>query len=229
MRQVTLGFCVALVATCLARAHDSRADEDLSGGAPTPTDAFELKLSAGYTQGLGRLAPNVSVGDISGAGIGLGLDIDYRIVARLSAGVAVQYQEFTTGQNEAARGMTLDLGATYHFTPERGGDPWIRLGAGYRLLWDVEHHGTSGPTNLFHGIDLSVLRVGYDVRASRDLSLAPMIGADLQAFLWENATPLRAVAFATFLYAGLQVRFESGPSSAGGLTVASGGRPVHER
>jgi hypothetical protein len=230
MRPAKVGLFTALVAACLARAHDGRADEALSDGAPTPTDAFELKLNAGYTQGLGKLAPGTSVGEVSGAGLGLGLDVDYRIFALLSVGVAVQYQEFTTGQNEAARGMTLDLGATYHFSPERGGDPWVRLGTGYRLLWDVEHRGSNGPTNLFHGIDLAVLRVGYDVRVSQDVSVSPLLGADFQVFLWENATPLRGAFFATFLYAGLQVRFESGPSSTGGLTVASwAGRPGRER
>jgi hypothetical protein len=180
---------------------------------PAPSNAFELKLGTGYTQGFGNIAPGRSVLDVAGAGIGFSLDLDYRLSPMASVGVETQYQEFTTENNAASRGLATNLGVTVHASPERRGDPWLRLGTGYRFLWDVNPFFTNA-TVMFHGFDFLTAKVGYDIRPSPDVALAPVIGADLQTFFWANGTALTTAQVATFIYAGLQGRFDAGGSSA---------------
>ena len=38
---------------------------------PAPSRAFELQLSAGYTQGFGNIFPNHAINDVAGAGVGI--------------------------------------------------------------------------------------------------------------------------------------------------------------
>lgn len=176
---------------------------------PAPSNAFELKLGTGYTQGLGYVAPGLNMGSVAGAGIGASMDLDYRMTSFESAGLEAQYQEFTAENDGASRGLAASLGVTFHARPESRGDPFFRIGAGYRLLWDV--HPTSAPTatNLYHGFDVLTGKLGYDFRASRDVAIAPVIGADLQTFIWENSNPLTTTKLATFIYGGLQGRFDT--------------------
>jgi hypothetical protein len=200
-------------------------------GLPAPTQAFELKLATGYTQGFGMIAPNVGIPSVAGAGIGVNADIDYRIDPHTSIGVAGQYQEFNSENNTAARGAMGNLGVTYHGAPLRRADPWLRLGVGYRLLWSVNPIG-GGPTVLLHGFELAALNLGYDLRLSEGVAIAPMIGADLNLFLWADANGVnRALSTAqvgTFVFAGLQGRFDAGSSTASS-SVASSGISGHPR
>lgn len=180
---------------------------------PAPTNAFELKLGTGYTQGFGNISPNRSISDASGAGIGFSADLDWRIDPMVSAGVETQYQEFAAPNSTGSRGLAANVGATFHALPTMRGDPWLRLGTGYRLLWEVGPNSAPSNTNMFHGFDLVTAKVGYDFRASPDVAVAPVIGADLQTFIWENANTLGSAQLGTFIYAGLQGRFDTGTST----------------
>lgn len=181
---------------------------------PAPSDALELKVGTGYTQGFGNLAPGRGLNDVAGAGLGFSADVDYRIDHRWSLGVEGQYQEFQAEDNSSSRGLAANLGATYHFDPVLRGDPWFRFGTGYRWLWENEPMGTQGVDILRHGFDLVTAKVGYDVRVSEDIALAPVVGADLNMFLWQDAdgnnTTLSSAQVAMFVYAGLQARFDLG-------------------
>ncbi len=166
---------------------------------------------------------------MAGAGIGVNLDIDYRMSSHASFGVAGQYQEFSSENNTAARGAMGNLGFTFHGAPFRRADPWLRIAAGYRLLWSV--HPTSGaPTTLVHGFEIAALNLGYDFRLSEGVAIAPMIGADLTLFVWEHAgnfsRALPSAQVGTFVFAGLQGRFDAGPStSTSTSSMASSGVP----
>ncbi len=181
-----------------------------------PSNALELKVGTGYTQGFGSVAPTREMGEVAGAGIGVSADIDYRIDPRWSFGLEGQYQEFTAQQNSAARGLAGTLGATYHFAPVDRGDPFLRLGTGYRFLWEVDPPGFAGTSVLRHGFDFLAAKIGYDVRVSEDVALAPVIGADLNGFFWQTPVPsgsgwaMSAAQAATYIYAGLQGRFDVG-------------------
>jgi hypothetical protein len=192
---------------------------------PAPSNAFELQLSTGYTQGLGNLAPNRPIIDVAGAGIGFTADVGYRATPHASVGLEGQYQAFTAENSSSAQGLDLNLGVTLHAMPESRGDPWLRLGTGYRMLWQANPTGPLGfvqsnTTNMFHGFDIVNARIGYDIRASNGVAFAPIVGANLQTFVWENSTALSKVQVGTFLYAGLQGRFDTGGSSATSVALA---------
>lgn len=175
---------------------------------PAPSNTFELKMGTGYTQGFGKIAPGRGIPNAAGAGIGASLDADYRIDPSLSIGVATQYQQFTPQNGKGSFGVAFDIGATYHFSPEKRGDFWGRFGAGYRMLWDVHPAGDLGITDVYHGITLATLKLGYDFRATSDIAIAPVVGADLQSFLFKDADAFVSPQWGTFVYAGVQGRFD---------------------
>jgi hypothetical protein len=190
---------------------------------PAPVNAFELKLNAGYTQGFGVAAPNTGMPSVAGAGVNGTLDLDYRISPWASVGIQGEYQEFTSENNTAARGLVGNVGVTGHLAPLMRGDPYLRFGVGYRHLWSVDPPGA--PTTAYMGLELGKLTLGYDIRLSPGIAIAPQIGADLTMFLWTlqngNASSTGEATIATFIYAGLQARFDMGGTTTDSTTVAA--------
>lgn len=181
------------------------------GVLPAPNNAFELRLATGYTQGLGNIAPGMHVIGVAGAGISGTLDLDYRVNPFWSIGGEAQYQEFTRENNNGARGLAMNIGVTGHFAPFRRVDPFVRLGSGYRLLWVVNQLGSPNTTYYYNGFQFLAGQIGVDFRMSRDVAFAPVIGADLQAFFWQDGTTaLSSGQLSSFVYAGLQGRFDMG-------------------
>jgi hypothetical protein len=187
-----------------------------------PMEAFELKLAGGYTQGFGNVLPGVGMPSVAGAGVAGNLDLDYRMTPHTSVGFQGQYQEFTSENNEASRGLMGNLGITVHGAPFTRADPYARLGVGYRLLWSVNPvvGGVQTNTVLVHGFELANLYLGYDFRLNEGVAISPMIGADLNLFLWERFSgtgitrALPSAQVATFVFAGLQGRFDAGPTAS---------------
>jgi hypothetical protein len=184
-----------------------------------PSQAFELRLGTGYTQGFGNVAPGRTLPDVSGAGIAGDLSLDARTSPNFSFGIDGQYQEFTSQQNTASRGLAGTIGGTVHFAPYAKGDPWARLGTGYRMLWEVDPSAGPAATNngsvLRHGFDLASLKLGYDVRVSEDVAIAPIIAGDVNMFLWEVPSggtnhALSSAQIGSFVYGGLLGRFDIG-------------------
>jgi hypothetical protein len=187
-----------------------------------PKQAFELKLAGVYTQGFGNAVPGVGMPSVAGAGVGGNLDLDYRMTPHASVGVQGQYAEFTSENNAASRGVMGNIGVTYHGAPFTRADPWLRFGAGYRLLWSVHPVGPAGiegPTVLLHGFELGNLLLGYDFRLSEGVALSPMAGIDLNLFIWDRidgvSTALSKAQVNTFVFAGIQGRFDAGPTTSG--------------
>jgi hypothetical protein len=243
MRQFIALAGALVTAAAIASTVTARAQETPSGqqGPPAPSRTLELKLNAGYTQGFGSIAPGSSISGMAGPGLGIDIDADYRANPNWSLGLQGEYQEFVSnraGSNRSAgaRGIAGNVGATYHGKPEARGDPWIRLGTGYRGLWHVSAIGE--PTTLTHGFELAKASVGYDLRVSSQVALAPQVGADLNLFVWRlqsgaNAQ-LSSPQVGTFVFAGLQGRFDTqsprssqtrtSPASSAGSTRTSRGR-----
>jgi hypothetical protein len=190
---------------------------------PAPVNAFELKVNAGYTQGFGKAAPNAGMPNVAGGGVNGTIDLDYRMNPWVSFGIQGEYQEFTSRENSNARGFVGNLGVTGHLSPLFRGDPYARIGVGYRQLWSV--NPTNAPTTAYMGIELAKLSLGYDIRLSPGVAIAPQIGADVNLFIWQNqassTTTLDSVTVATFIYAGLQGRFDMGGTTTDSTTVAS--------
>ena len=74
----------------------------------------------------------------------------------------------------------------------------------------------------FSGWDVINARIGYDIRSSGGVAWAPFLGANLQTFIWANSTALSTVQWGTYLYAGLQARFDAGGSRTNVASTHSG-------
>jgi hypothetical protein len=208
---------VGLLGGMLAIAPAAQAQEEGAMSRPlaAPSNALELKVGAGYTQGFGSLTPTQRILDVAGAGLGVDADVDYRVAPRWSLGIQGEYQEFNANQNAnaGARGLAGNVGVTYHAMPFVHGDPWLRLGTGYRMLWSVDPVG-GVPTTLVHGFELGKATFGYDIRASSGVAIAPVVGADLDLWAWQEQngvnTALSTARVGMYVFAGMQARFDVG-------------------
>jgi peptidoglycan-associated lipoprotein len=190
------------------------------GRVAAPSSALELSVATGYTQGFGELRGNTNMNDVATNGIGFDLGVGYRLSPRWSLGVAGQYHELYAPHAHSARGMTTGIAATYHFDPESGLDPWLEVGTGYRLLWQ---QASAGPNVLTHGLQLARARAGLDFRIAPEVAIAPVVGADLNIFLWQDAGTSTAIAdprLNTFVFAGLAGRFDMGTMVGGAPLTA---------
>lgn len=216
---------VAITTTTEARAQQvtspSESQTWLRDRVPAPTNAFELTLGTGYTQGLGMIRGGASVPSVATPGMGFDLAGHWRLDERFSIGLGGQYQELFAPNGAGARGLTSTIALAYHLNPELRVDPWLEIGTGYRMLWEDK---TSGPNVLRHGFELARARVGADFRVSPELAIGPVIGADMNMFLWENARTsetITDVRLNTFLFAGIQGRMDIGGSLVGRATLTS--------
>jgi len=188
-------------------------------GAPVraPSKAFEIGVDAGYTQGFGNVGPGRGVGDVAGAGGTVGVHLGYRVDPHWYVGGTGQYQGYGTSNARpnvgSVRGVTAGVEGSYHLQPYSRVDPFVTLGTGYRAL--VESPPGNAPTAVTHGIELGRIEVGLDVRPSESVAIAPVIGADLNMFMWRTgggaeAAPLTGRGINTFVFAGLRGRFDVG-------------------
>lgn len=214
---LALTACATLAAAEEPDARDrGRVDSDRSARAPA--QAFEATVGLGYTQGFGQIARGGAndVNDVANVGVGVDVGFSERLTPRLSLGFDAQYSEYSTGStldsSSSARGAAFDVNVQYHFAPFRRVDPWLKLGTGYRMLWQAPEQGAN---TLWHGLDLVKAQAGVDFRSTSSVALGPMVGADLDVFLWTKRDGVANTALAdprvsTFVYAGIQGRFESG-------------------
>jgi hypothetical protein len=209
------GASLALVATfaaCSASAQESYFRTPV----PAPSRAFELQLSGGYTQGFGNIFPGHSILSAAGAGVGLTAAVGYRATPVMSLEIEGQYQAYSSGNVGTSQGLDTNIGVTLHGRPFHRGDPWLRLATGYRWVWvsdvitgrfgGLALSGTVG----FSGWDIINARIGYDIRSSGNVAWAPFVGANVQTFIWANTTPMSTAQWGTYIYAGLQARFDAG-------------------
>jgi hypothetical protein len=200
---------LALLAPRATAAPRESADSPLA--LPARARAFELAVATGYTQGFGTLQPGVGMPQVATAGIGVEGTVGYRIDPHFSFTAGAQYQELQAERDDSARSFVWGLALQYHIAPSSRLDPWLELGAGYRILW-LEPFET-GPTTALHGPQLVRVRAGLDVRLSRDVAIAPVIGADASMFTFRDDTRFQAIAdptLSTFVFAGLQGRVDIG-------------------
>jgi hypothetical protein len=181
-------------------------------GVAAPSNALELALSAGYTQGFGMASPDKSIADIAGPGIGIDVDVGYRATPAWAIGLQAEYAQFQSAFNTAARGVVGNVGVTYHAAPHLRGDPSVRIASGYRLLWDVSP--LAFPTTVRDGFEIVKATVAYDIRLSNAFALAPQVGADVNLLVWQRRdgtdVALSAPQLASFVFAGVQGRFDVG-------------------
>jgi len=191
-----------------------------------PTNAFELQLSTGYTQGFGHIVPDTAINNVAGAGWGFTGDVAYRFNPYASLDLEGQYQVFVAENANSSQGVDVNVGATFHGMPNRRADPWLRVATGWRWIWQGSTTAPIGAnvppftSASYTGWDVVNLRIGLDIRTSDNISWAPVVGADLQSFFWEGTATLPRGQFGTFVYAGVQGRFDIGPSAPASVALA---------
>jgi hypothetical protein len=211
---VSWGLCGA------AYAQEAHLQEPLAA----PSRAFELQLSTGYEQGFGRIAPNSNIREVAGAGMGFAADVGYRITPWVSVDLEGQYQVYVSENASSSQGMDVNIGGTFHGNPGGRFDPWLRVASGYRWIWQHDISSAFGPVPVdtsyaYQGWDIINGRIGLDIRTSEDIALSPVIGASFQTFFWATATPNASAVVGTFVFAGVQGRFDFG--GRGRTNVAS--------
>jgi hypothetical protein len=222
---MTVALASAFAATALAQETEGAPPaQEAEGAAPTlfaaPKQAFELDVSTGYSQGFGGIdaRPGAAMANVASGGIGVGIGLGYRAMPELSVAGTLQYQELAAAPEQPlgtrVRGAGVGVEGKLHLRPYDRIDPWVGLGAGYRMLW-VAPEG-AGNNVLNHGLELARAKVGLDVRVSRDVALGPVIGGDVNLFIWRNPegpagnTVIPDKKVSTFLFAGVQGRFDIG-------------------
>lgn len=175
---------------------------------PAPARAFEVTLGSGYTQGFGMLQSGVGMPSVATPGLLVDGSAGYRLSPKWSFAATGQFQELTAERATTARGLTAGAAAAYHFAPYRTMDPWVQLGTGYRMLWEAQH-GTA--TTLTHGLELGKAVAGVDFHMVDGAAIGPVVGADLDLFLWQDhggTSAIRDPRLSTFVFVGLQARLD---------------------
>lgn len=189
-----------------------------------PARAFELSIATGYAHALGMLRPGVGMTTVAPGGVGLDLAAGYRVDPSWAVSLGGSFQEFLAHRAGGARTLAQTFAVQYHVDPDERLDPWVELGTGYRMFWEM---GATGPSVLTHGFELARVRAGLDIRSSETVALAPVVGLDATLFLWQagagGADSGRATA-STFLFAGVQGRFD-----VGGISVPPRVRAATQR
>lgn len=224
---LAMGLCCTLSASARAEADKPRATDD-GLTVPAPSNAFELGISAAYTQPFGHVWEDTDISSIINAGGGVTLDLGYRATPSLSIGAAVHFHESTAdtsiGVANDFRGGAATLHATYHVLPYGLVDPWVSLGTGYRLLWSVLRGADND--HFTHGIQAVRAFAGIDFRTTRDGAVGPFIGADVNVMMFDQvdgreASTMVSPAVNTFITVGAMGRFDIGGSrTVPGATVA---------
>jgi hypothetical protein len=124
-----------------------------------------------------------------------------------------------------ARGFLGNVGFTLHAAPQMRGDPWVRLGTGFRGLWSVNPPGM--PTTLIYGFEVAQAQFGYDIRLGQAVAIAPTVGIDLNIFIWQDAnnttSRLSSAQVGSFVTAGVNGRFDILGSNTDSTPVATTG------
>ncbi len=182
-----------------------------------PERAFEIGVQGGYTQPFGELTNDRNFNDLAEAGGSVGVELGWRFSPYVSlSGLGTFHEQVVADSFGGAdiRGGAMTLQGTFHFRPYDRVDPYFSYGAGYRLLW-INPNGENNDA-FTHGFQLGRLAFGIDFRVSNDVALGPVVGADVNLFLWEK---LEAESGnnrfddprpSTFLFAGLSGRFDVG-------------------
>lgn len=233
----TMGIAVATFALAAASAGTASAQTTVrevemetpeGGQIGAPLNAFEIQVDTGYNQGFGPAVPATEGTDatsLGAAGLGAGLGLHYRANPYASVGINGTYNMQNLAGGAEIRGATAGIDGVFHTAPYSRLDPWVSVGAGYRMMWDMPEGDNN---NMFvHGFQLAKAKVGIDIRVSESIALAPTVGGDLSLFLWRN--PEGRVSTQTvdtprlnaFVFAGVSGRFDAGGERTRPVTIVS--------
>jgi hypothetical protein len=222
MKAINLIPALSLVVPAIAYAQpdaqsiDTSADFDHQVAAPS--NAFELGIGAGYSQGVGKLGGGMSnVQDVASAGGSVEVDAGWRIAPHVSVGGYATFADWAPGDHvnndNTLLGATAGVQAVLHVRPDRSVDPWVSVGTGWKGLWQDPQQGK---VTSLQGLELARLQIGVDYRVNDDVSISPVIGGSLGMYLSDDSPMTtqfteiadKQVNFTGF--AGLAGRFDLG-------------------
>src|SRR5262249_26076148 len=127
----------------------------------------------------------------------------------------MQYQEYSTTafepQGSGARGADLGFELVIHPSPYERVDPWLSLGSGYRWFWSTR---PQFPNEGAQGFEIGRVALGLDLRASRMSAIGPVVGVDVDSFMWRDVgLGNRVIADprpSAYLFIGLQGKVDVG-------------------
>jgi hypothetical protein len=176
--------------------------------------ALEIGVAVSYSQGMGSVGEGVpNVTSTAGAGELLELDVGWRVNPNLLLGAystAAKYNPRSAFSGADVWSVTAGLQANWHFLPGTGLDPWLGMGAGYRLYWIAQGRGT----DIRQGVDLGRLQIGLDVPLSRRIAVSAFIGVSVSLFLVRQGTledsfsSIPGPQLTAFFTGGLLARFD---------------------
>src|SRR5262249_23005474 len=184
-----LSITTLLAAATPALAQEGAAVSTVAGSrdAGAPERAFEIGLGVGYSQGVGDIGGNSpTLTDLTHGGGEIQLNLGYRINPNWLVGVYGTVGKYSLGSltpdGSDVWSSSAGIQANYHLLPGEQWDPWIGLGSGWRGHWISKPAGTDSR----HGLDLARLQIGVDYRVSRELSIAPYLGASATMFVTQQ-------------------------------------------
>jgi len=194
------------------------ADEGtLSERLPAVTNALEIAVGGGYSQGVGDVGKGMgSVDDLTGPGGGAELKVGYRLIPNLAFGAFGSLSGFSTG--DQVDGSTDVLGATagifadWHFLPAETIDPWLSLSTCWRGLRLTR--GGVKDTSL-QGLEIAKLQAGVDYRITPEVAIAPVIGASMSMYLAQKSPGSEGYdeidnpELNVYFFGGVQGRFDT--------------------
>ena len=186
--------------------------------APVPDRTFEIAVATGYAQGGGKLGGELgSLEDVAGPGAAVEVDLGYRIIPELTVGLYGTLARSQHGdridRSTDVLGATAGVQAAWHFRPHVSIDPWVSLGTGWHALW---LDPAAGKVTSLQGLDLARLQLGVDYRVTKEIAIAPVIGASLSRVVSQDSpmttsyTELEDKKVNVTGFVGLSGRFDFG-------------------
>jgi hypothetical protein len=216
---VSLAIAGATIGSARAQAAPRAMGAGMTGGTGAPAGVLEGSLGLGYGAPIGTLQSSAALRDVAASGAEAELGLGWRARPELFAGVYASGSKLvvshgypnTAGIYTAGAGVRIDV----HLRPEHGIDPWLGIGAGWHGLWVTPPNGLG--TTSRHGVDVVHAEIGADVHATPRVTMSPVLGVSVTAFLVENAAGMdtwRAMSgpLDAFVFVGLVGRFDAPPS-----------------
>lgn len=209
---------VALVlsATSMAFAEDASSTSSSVVGT-APSRAFELGVSAGFTQGFGDVSRTTRLSELARDGAAIQLDLGYRVSPRFLIGVYGEAAGYQRGdwdsEHTDTAGAAAGVQAQLHYAPFQKVDPWLGVGFGWRGLWQTKDDSVR---RSLQGFDALRVQAGIDYRLSRQISISPVLGLSVSRFVAEKKaerddfTEIKSPRDNVFLFFGAMGRFDFG-------------------
>jgi hypothetical protein len=164
---------------------------------------LQAGVRVGYAAGTGIVYSGLSVHEASSGGIPVIVDLGWRFLPQLYAGVYGQFAPIFLKNNPVscpgdadcnAQDWRFGLEVDYHPLPRMRLDPYIGLGSGYEILHTNVHAAVPVPTPagtmigtasagiIDRGWEFVAITLGFDARINREVGIGPFVSASLNEY-----------------------------------------------